>query len=653
MEEGLEGLGDLQEQVISLELCIKFAGLLIDMVRRVKANRQSRRTALHEQIQGLAEYFIHTNDLKQFFKACDESISIYVPLSVGQPYHEADSAASQIACLQNCRDAYEAWAQDQITKQAVSPHKITIKWDAILIDANITQALNEIEPVEIDLNPDSDQCNRILQDKRLEEHERKYIDKGRTLEENYRRLFTGGERQRQKQKDVEVILRVKRSSTIRWNDFKRYYNDSNVMNIVRRLEYCFKLGANAINQRHLTNKKFPAEIEKLYKNRAFDDWASFVFVNDLAYVIIENIIVPCKILPKPVPGETQIVGMMYPGPLNMILDTGRKILSCVCKELFLTIPISDATCLYLQAEKINPNNAKQDKNASLFSGKLNLDGSRSLPAEDLLSFRKRFIENATPPNASDKLAIVAMRVALKHLNERDERQQATFEQGPYANFISYFFEELENHEGTVSLLCNESKLLWDPKKPLASILAFFKSHCSPQIFSSHDSFLEQHDAHNDLLIPRLELFVAKYQKTRSNEKHKEYLVKIACRLVREAVECQPVEDKKDHREQSRKKSKSSIRFFGDDALAPDEEVKYFEETRPTARVDSQHLHYIGCLYYIRKIIEIYGDDLSLIYHHKHYPHPIPQADYHSTPASQQSGSYPLSNSGSFPLSQSK
>ena len=96
----------------------------------------------------------------------------------------------------------------------------------------------------------------------------------------------------------------------------------------------------------------------------------------------------------------------------MLLDTGKKTLACVCKALGIKDAVSDVSCIYLQAEKVNPRDPQQDKCATLFSGKSNSDNSRSLPCQDLTTARMKFINSAVPEGIGDQFALQAMRATL-------------------------------------------------------------------------------------------------------------------------------------------------------------------------------------------------------------------------------------------------
>ncbi len=636
-----------------LELCIKFAGLLINMVRHVKSNRLTpSKNQPQKPNHESPEYFIHSGDLKKFFNVCHTPITIYVPLSVGQPYHEDISAASQVACLQNLQYSYESWLQDQITRNTVSPKKTKIKWNICVVVADVTQALNKIDPVEIDLFTPYGQCNTLLQDRRLINHESEFVEKGRALEKNYYSLLS--KNLNTENKDVDVSLRMRRSQTIRWSSLKRHYNDPTITDIINRLEHCFKLGAQAINERKPEGKKFPTEIETLYQKDAFVNWASDVKVNDLAYVIIEDIMIHCKILPSPVPGEVRSAAMMYPGPLNMLLDTGKKILACVCKNLITKIPISDVSCIYLQAEKNNPKDTKQDKNASLFLGKCDVAGRRLSPDNDTLMRQIKFIDAAVPVGIGVQFANAAMKATLKEVAEKDLEKQATFELGPYATFLQRFSDEYQHYSDMIHGCCQEGKLIWDNDNPILSIFEFFNALSSEQqpsevsgsqqTMSMSVSFFQQPQEDQGLLTLKLEALSHKYQRTRDSDKHKEYLIKAACRLVQYAVEIQNQDGQKDLSPQMRKKSKS-LPFFG---TAPVEDLNEAKEMAEffasVVRPASEQLPLLGCLYYIRNVITLLGNDVSVLNNFRYYNHPIPEADYHSTQSSQQSGSIPLSQS---------
>lgn len=641
-----------EKNLPDLDLCIKFAGLLIDMVKRVKANRSDPRKKELQPGHQPSEYFIHTNDLKQFFKHCHEPITIYVPLSVGQPYHEGAYAASQVACLQNLRDGYEYWIQEQLSKEAISPKKITLKWDAVLIDAEVTQALNKIDSIEIDLNIPIGQCNLLLQDESLTAHESEFIEKGRELERTYYQLFSKNEKF--EQKDVDILLRMRRSATVRWATLKQHYKDSTVMQIINKLEQAFKLGARAINNRKPGDKKFPTEIEKLYESGTFKNWSSDVKVNDLAYVLIEDVMIHCKILPRTVPGETKTVAMMYPGPLSMLLDTGKNILSCVCRDLGMKDSVSNVSCVYLQAEKVNPREAQQDKLAALFSGKLNGDKSRLLPLQDTSIARIKFINSAVPKDRGDKFVIEAMKATLHDEKKRDAEKQSTFELGPYANFLNNFMDEYKHYDELIVQLCLDAKLSWDPISPIFTIHKFFTSFfnkqssnpsASQQTMSISGSFFEHNGHHDDSLILKLETLAHRYQDTTSKEKRKLYLIKTACRLICSAVEFQNEEGEEEAQSQTRKRSKSvSLSFFPMNSPAVGDEEEGQEVMVPVVRPASQQLPLLGCFFYIQKIIELLDNDITLLNNFRYYPHPIPVADYHSTASSQYSGSVPLSQS---------
>ena len=170
-------------------LCIKFAAELIDMVMRVKGNRASPKKAL-EQEQGSedVQYFIHTSGIQDFFKKCQDSFAIYIPISVGQFYHEGAHAAAQVACLQNLRDTYECWLQGHLSQQAglVSVEKVKRTWPVILVVADSPQALNRIPAVEIEFDVSEGQCIHQLT-RNLREFEAPFVEKGSEL---FRNLIT-------------------------------------------------------------------------------------------------------------------------------------------------------------------------------------------------------------------------------------------------------------------------------------------------------------------------------------------------------------------------------------------------------------------------------------------------------------------------------
>ncbi len=636
---------ELGENTVPLELSIKFAGLLIDMVRRVKANRRDalERRARGEQ-QTNVEYFIHTNDLKDFFGQAHNNLKLYVPISVGQPYHEGDSAASQVACLFNCRDSYESYLQGLLTQHAIAPKKTRLKWEVSLVLADVTQALNKLPPVEIQLDTPIGQCNRILTDENLIPLESEFIARGAELERYYHELFSQQEMDRQK--DVEVILRMRRSMTIRWSKLKELYKNPIIIDLTNKLEHCFKLGALAINARSSHNTKFPKEIEKIFSSQTFNNWEEDVKVNDLAYVIIETIMIHCQILPiSMTPVEEIFTAMMYPGPLNMILDTGKKILSCVCKDLIESPKISDAKCIYLQAEKYDPSNREQDKSAALFCGKLDEDRRRALATEETVWQRKGFIQKAAPKDLGLKVANASMRGSLKDKSRVDEKKQSVFATGPYASFLNTFHEQCGHYAGLFSQLCNEEKLPWDRDRPIATILEFFEpilSHASPM--ATLDLFYEHSRPKEDSLAQKFIQLDEKFRERNDNQMRKECLIRVACRLVRFAVELQEEDENEAPLLLNRKKTRSiSSNFFHHNLLEGDN-VEGQALSTPIVRATSEQMPLIGCFFYISKILDLLGNNISLLNNHVYYPDPVATVEYLSNPDSQGSISTPLTQS---------
>ena len=218
--------------------------------------------------------------------------------------------------------------------------------------------------------------------------------------------------------------------------------------------------------------------------------------------------------------------------------------------------------------------------------------------------------------------------------------------GPYACFLSRFVEEYRNYDEVISQLCADNKLLWNPGNPISAIHEFFRLYSnnnssnvssSQQTMSISSSFFNHNSEHDDSLMMKFEVLVHKYQETQSKDKHKEYLIKAACRLVRYAVEFQK-ENEDEVGSQMKKRSKSqSLIFFPLQVSPVDNQEGGPDFATPIARPSDQQLPLLGCFYYIKQIIEITGNDISLLNNFRYYPHPIPVADYHSTQSSQLSG----------------
>jgi hypothetical protein len=635
-------------------LCIKFAAELIDMVMRVKGNRASpKKTLVQEQGPEDVQYFIHTSGIQDFFKKCQDPFAIYIPISVGQFYHEGAHAAAQVACLQNLRDTYECWLQDHLSQPAglVSVEKVKRTWPVVLVVADSPQALNRIPAVEIDIDVSEGQCIHLLTSQ-LREVEAPFVEKGTELEGQYRKLFSNNEKVRQKNVAIKFELH---HNAIRWSHLMRHYNDPLIIEMINRLESRFKLGIKAILERKDDSKKFPSEVEKLYKKGAFKKWSDSVKLNDLSYVLGEIVMVHCKILPNADRlGELQNAVMMYPGPCNMILGSGKNILSAMYAEL-----VPNVTCSYLRSEMMNPRDANQDKNASLFAGRLSVQGVRILPDDDLLARRKRFIQAEISEAEGLKITIAAMRSAIIRKEKKEKliegKKRARFEGGPYAQFLEQFHVECLQCTPLIKQLCTSREMLWNEADPLNAMIQFVSAFLMPNenIDSPRLQRRSSLGSSNDddcssvalALKQKLELLLEKFQATSATVKRKDYLRRAACKLVESAVAiraggCSPPLQLK--RTKSLRHDTSRNAFFSVLSESPPK-----ASVVPVAiiRPNLQERFLAGMFFYIQQITMVLDNDFSLLKAPEYYPDDTPQIEDRPTQDSL-SGSVPGSLSQS-------
>lgn len=639
-------------------LCVKFAAELVDMVTRVKQNREVvsapyDQSLLPPVVPNDVQYFIHSSGLKEFYKQCQDDFTLYLPLSVGQPYHEGAHAASQVACLKNIRDGYEAWLQDKISQHTSKIEKIKRVWPVVLIVADTAQALNKFPQVNIDFDLEAGQCLALIKNEKLRDLEQPYVEKGLQLERIYADLFLCDDKV--KFHDVEVDLCLKKNS-IRWGDFSKKISDPEFIEMINYLERCFKMGLQIILEKNRDNK-LPFEVKKLFKNGIFDSWANNVFVNDLCYVLCEIVFLHCAILNnKQLSVERENNFLLYPGPLNMILLSGKNMLAIRYSK-----NMSQSNCTYLRFDKIDFSLEKQDKNGIIFAGRLSEMGSRVLHDDELLRARKKYIQSEINEIEALKITLHAMNNIINKDKEKNRRRQKRkakqFETSPYASFLNDFDSHYVLISPLIKQLCasrliphNHNDLGESIVDCLNSFLIQDQNSDSPKLLrSSSGGFSDEFFVGLvKSLLDKIIVLREKMLATDSNTKLQNYWQRIASAIVLSATQMQShfggihLHFKKSKSVLLEAQSCTPLSFF-----PPSQNQSQTEAASafPVYMLTRNERLLCSFFYFIQRILDKSGLNLRDLNNPSFYPDVVPEIEYRSTQESL-SGSTPGSLSQS-------
>jgi hypothetical protein len=638
--------GDLNDK-----LCLKFAAEMIDVIARVKKNRKPMaESSMVAQRAEDVQYFIRNSALKEFFQKCHENMRIYVPLSVGQHYHEGEHASSQVAVLHNISEGYERWLQAKISEHTDTVNQVRLMWPVVLIIADSSQALNVLPSVEIDASEFNSQCMAILQNESLLQYEASYCEKGSQLEALYENLISAP---RQHEKDVRVDLKIKKTS-LRWSILKRHYQDPIFSQMINYLEQCFKRGVKVLDDKLSSNAKLSKELTKMSDNGVFKQWADRVKVNDIAYVISEIVMIHYIIFnDKQIQGEKEHAFLMYPGPLDILLGVGKNILALkFCKFL------SKNPCTFLRGEMIDKNDPTQDKNTQLFSGKLIQDRSRVLPDDYVNRERLRLISSEVTEAVSLKFALSAFQGYVKCKYEKEaratKRKKEHFDEGPFGRFINEFAIHYEQYYRVIHHMCGLKLLTWDPADPIKAMAQFcnvflIANENSQADALPRDELSSQSAMH---LKTKLNCLQTKYFSHTTEAKRSKCLRSAACNLVECAVTFQrnfaslglQLKRSKSLPTETLAKTLYGLLSVSADNSQGSQPVQLggVAVLRPSAA----ERFIAGILFFIHHITKA-GIDISLLSEPKYYPDDNPQVNYESSES--QSGSVPEG----YSLSQSK
>lgn len=352
--------GKASSRVFAYEdVCIKFVAEVVDVARRVRANREAAKLN-----KPAPDYFIHQSGLEDLLKRAQDNLRIYLGVSVGQYYHEKEYVEAQIACLQRFREAFEKYLQSVInnyTNTSDKPIKFRWNWPVEKIIADSPQVLNEIPRVELNYFVDTAQCVQLLHQDDDEKctKEKQYIEQGIETEKIYSDLLRYSEQRHQRNVVINFTLA---SGTLRWSNLKKCYSDPDFIEMLNHLEKCFKDGYKAI-QAKKQNGKFN-DLSKDLRSRLGEDWATVVSVNDLAY-LSEIIMVNYVILNPEMQGKTKEQAVfMYPQQLNILLGAGRNLLRERFGQKIAPLPF-----VSLWVDNINIRNTLPKEGELLFSNR--------------------------------------------------------------------------------------------------------------------------------------------------------------------------------------------------------------------------------------------------------------------------------------------
>lgn len=613
-------------------LSTKFAAELVEMITRFK-EKKPHNLDMASQVPNPedVQYFIPTSALKAFLTNCRNNIRIIIPLSVTQYYHQGPHSASQIACLENLRESYEQWLVEQIQNEAVSADhavKMKYRWPVELLSADSSQALNVFPSIEVDSHGPTDQCIRLLTHNELKPLEQNFVTEGQVLGKQYRNLFQKEKEKNPDGNNISVRFKVIHKMQL-WIKLKQHYEDPLFVEMVNYLEACFKCGINIIDDQSVDPTKLPGDVRKLKAKGLFADWQKRVKVNDIAYVIAEIVMMHYKFLNRGASlGEQEHRFILYPGPLDMILSTGKNMLAVQYAKY-----LDNQECSFLRMMQVNNKGDNPDAHSQLFLGRLTPLALRVLPDEGLSLRRKRFIHNEVGEQETLRVKLSFFQQREQKISRQELRRKQDFESGPYCKFLNNFFEEYLPYGAIVEKLCSESELTWLTEKPIACMLQFCKTlldrddaiqldgFCLKQLHNLQDQFEELHD---------------KYLETPSDTKRKSYLKRAACYLVEVIVSSQ-----KNYEPQNTQSKRAKA--IADEVSSQPFFVNVIN-VEPKER-------FIAGLYYFLENITQFCLNVTTLKDPDYYPDDHAPVDYRSTQSTQESlsGSVPEG----YSLSQSK
>lgn len=450
-------------------LCIKFATEVIEMVTRFKENRHENQSLCQDALHDHSlQYGIPMSVLKSFFKVCREPLQIYIPLSVGQYYHFGGHAASQIACLENLREGVEHWLRQQAPTNLVLDRQVlhkTFYWPITFIAADSLQTLNESFPIDLDINK-FQQCMGLLLNANLEAREDHYYQMGLSIIQFYRSLFKINRTQREEGVNIRFQFKGK---SLHWVELKKEYQDPQFVEMVNYLEACFKYAIKLILA--------SSDMVKLKTKLQQTNWQDTLKLNDLSYIIAEIVMVNFKLLTTGNMGETKQNILFYPGPLDVLLGTGKNLMAYRFPHL-----IKQQPCLFLRSMQ-NLSNGHEVELAKLFSGKIQENWGRLVPDNELALRRKKCIQDILKEEGAQQVLLMFLQRHAVEVKRQTERKLEKFALSPHRRFL----DELETHcaefKEVIVKLESDSKIVWQADAPLACLRNFcgnFHDECADQ-----------------------------------------------------------------------------------------------------------------------------------------------------------------------------
>lgn len=601
-------------------LCIKFAAELIETVQNVKARRNTAPTLERSQsMDENVQYFFHSSGLRQFLQNAHTHFTCYIPLSLGQVYHQEKHAQAQVMFLENVRKQYEKWLSKQLSQHNKGMgEKVKIVWPAELINTNTAQVLNVIDPIEIDIDKQRE-CTTLLHSDVMmrEEHISRFMVLGKQTCEHYQHLFD--QTNTSHQKNVSVKLKLS-DQPISWHELMKHFHDTDFILSLNHLERCFKFGVQKLFEKD--SKSLPKDIRKKRDNGAYNSWRSDVKLNDLCYVASESVMVHLKIFPEnTTPGEQHCNVMLYPGPLDLILGTIKNLLASQFNNL-----MSNGECVFLRAQRYNPQADTQDKNADLFL-------TQHKQASDYKKRRRQFIQESVGDRVPLEQAVLASKQKLlknrRKARIEHKRKREYFNHGPYCQLLEKFTQLCEHQKQNIDILVAKECVKWDFKNPFSGVIYFYEQ-CSQ--LPNTDTYLNQLLKH---FQKHLQQHSRDFNGTTSNTQKQDYIKRMACLLV----EC----------------SANILETYGQ-IDAQHKKIKYEEQSTADIFLRAQDFLQAGLLFCLLRLTE-HHLQIDELRDHRYYPEQ-PAVQYHTPPSTQTGSQSPslscrsLSRSGSFPLSRS-
>ncbi|MDQ2994510.1 MAG: hypothetical protein M3R00_06145 [Pseudomonadota bacterium] len=611
-------------------LCVKFAADLIEMISRYKENKRhnARMTEAAFNPENI-QYFIPSSVLKNFFKLCRQPIQIYIPLSVGQYYHVAAHASAQIACLENLRESFEHWFRQQMPSElsnSEDPLNLKFTWSVDLVAADCLQTLNEYVAVELDVTKSSGQCIDLLLNKDLMAREKHYYQKGIEIANFYREMFEHNKTQRKK--GLNVRFKVN-NNTIHWTELKNHYEDPEFREMVDYLEYCFKFGVKRIFETQ--DEHLPKDISKMKSRGLFKNWQEKVKLNDISYVIAEIVMVHSAILKRNIRlGELIHNFILYPGPLDVLLGSGKNILSATYSHYLSAQP-----CTFLRCIQYNNDGEKPDPDSLLFLGVLTKDGTRSASNEKLQVNRYKFINDTQGKDGQQQAKLLFFSQHANEMNKLGERKRLKFASSRYCHFLDSFDDECSRFISVIDNLIDLEKFSWKSDMPILCIIEFCAYYSNSFTAENNYAFIEC--VQN--LYDKLKELQSHYARKPANRA--KYLKRCGCNLVACIIAIQNHYGTI-HPKQKRTKSLSSQGTQSNNSSQLHEEVAA-EAIMIT--INNPNINFIaGLCYFLQQMLESKKVQMSALKDPDFYPDQNPQVEYRSTQESLSASAAELNNS---------